>query len=154
MIVSDDDKLEVKEESRRGLTFPEVKVLANESLSLEDLERSVLPAFETLPPFLLQHALSPPTGLTSVRPFGSFTQTSFLNVIVFIRRLLIFTAHSQAERSVLNRSFDDEDVTVVDLETRQSLKSWMESNATLLPPYIELLDLAFSSQRTGIFRKR
>ncbi len=151
LLVSDDDKLEIKEESRRGLTFPEVKAVTDVTVTPEDLERTALPSFETFPAFILQHALSQPKRVTTARPFGSFTQKSFSNVLIFVRRLLIFTANPEAERAALNRTFDDEEMTVLDLQTRQSLKTWMEVHADLLPPYIELLDLAFSSQKTGSF---
>jgi proteasome component ECM29 len=128
LVASADSKLEVREEGKRGLVFPEAPLDSNEP-SFETY-RSKLPHIGDLSAFLKKMEKKPRLSARApgVKYVGSLTAEMYSISLEFLRRLIVAHADPKARLDELTMGTgDDEASKITEPSTRQSVRALISS---------------------------
>ncbi|KAI9197483.1 proteasome stabiliser-domain-containing protein [Polychytrium aggregatum] len=168
--LSSDPKLEVREEARKGLRFPEPPAVAAESDSESSTAaevvreyRAKLVDFESMCKLLLEksrkNASTASSGIgggssAAIKYVGSLSSETYSNALGFLRNMLILSADPRATLQEFTSSSTNSSIVVeriADYRTRQLYRSftndaWRGEKAGGLEAYLELIELALKSE--------
>ncbi|KAF9547279.1 hypothetical protein EC957_008628 [Mortierella hygrophila] len=155
-----DSKLEIREEAKRGLTFPTARALEENAAASQG---SILPDFIKLVDLikLKSRATQSRTDEVRSRPtYGKsfimgFPSEVFIHILQFFRRLLITSADPDV---IIEESSNDYEIQqfVFTPETRRKVKAWLkdmwenesriDNEQETLASYISFLEIAMNHQ--------
>ena len=155
-----DSKLEIREEAKRGLTFPTARALEENAAASQG---SILPDFIKLVDLikLKSRATQSRTDKVHSRPtYGKsfimgFPSEVFIHILQFFRRLLITSADPDV---IIEESSNDYEIQqfVFTPETRKKVKAWLkdmwenesriDNDQETLASYISFLEIAMNHQ--------
>ncbi|KAJ3045279.1 hypothetical protein HDV00_011151 [Rhizophlyctis rosea] len=159
LLAAGDAKLEVRDEARRGLKFPDAPPAAAKPVEESNLlttYRQSLPNFNAMVSLIAEMSRKSPANqikLPGVRWVGGFTADSFTHALEFLRRLLLVRADPRADVEDFTY-VSEEESRVMDPKTRAAVRGavksmWEESAAADKPSglrlYLDLLELALKS---------
>ena len=130
--------MDVKDEAFQGLVFPTRHF---EGMDDTQIESRALEWIKTIPDLdkMAQHVL---LSLKKSKELILPSSKVLSHSLIFLRQLLIFTAHPSVDRHVLSTFIDLENLNSLDLDSRQKLKEWEFSTEIKRDSkLIELLDL-------------
>ncbi|KAF9155982.1 hypothetical protein BG015_007778 [Linnemannia schmuckeri] len=155
-----DSKLEIKEEAKRGLTFPTARALEENAATSQE---SILPDFIKLVDLIKLKSRATQNRKDDVhsRPtYGKsfimgFPSEVFIHILQFFRRLLITSADPDV---IIEESSNDYEIQqfVFTPETRRKVKAWLkdmwedesriDNEQETLASYISFLEIAMNHQ--------
>ncbi|KAJ3409587.1 hypothetical protein HDV05_004331 [Chytridiales sp. JEL 0842] len=130
---SADLKLEVREEGRRGLQFPEAPLVpltaGKDEESLEAYVKS-LPDLGEICRLVRTMARKPRLGMRNpgVRYVGSYSAEAYSNALIFIRSLIRLGANPRSRLEDITMQQSEEERAVVDVDTRNYLRNYFKSS--------------------------
>ena len=143
--------MEIKDESRQGLTFSEGRFWSQTDAAIQQQDSHALPRLDDMLTLILKFIHTEDTASGVKKAFGKLDSSTLANAVTFSRKLLIFTADPDTDKQSLNRVLEAEEFTDLGSETRGRLTLWLRNNSDALTPYANLLDYTLFSTQSGTF---
>ncbi|KAI9332879.1 proteasome stabiliser-domain-containing protein [Zopfochytrium polystomum] len=152
MVAASDSKLEIREEGRRGLSFPEFPGgrLTAEDQAIRARFIAQLPSISRMTKFIQEMSKRPlqEARAAGVRYIGSLSAETFSIALDFIRKLLM--VHSRPTIKIETLADLHDGVAKVDNETRAELKIKLSSldddDRSGVTTYLELIEMSLDSK--------